>query len=153
MAVTKRTSRKKKTETELQNGEVLNVEGVSAAEINDKGNDTVVILSNFPRNIRYQWQDDNGNWRDLVLNGNAVHLRGKETGVLPVGGYGVTTGVPKKAWDWIVSHRPKDPLIVNGLVFASTAKNARAEAKERKELRNGFEPVDPNRGQSRKYNG
>lgn len=153
MAEIKKTATRRRKVQELQDGEVLNVEGVSTEEIKDSGNDTVVILSNFPRDIKYVWRDDNGNLREIVFKGNAGYLRGKESGILPVGGYGITTNVPAKAWEWLKSHRPKDPLIKNGLIFASTAKNARTEAKERTDLRHGFEPVDPNKGMSKQYNG
>ena len=50
--------------------------------------------------------------------------------------------VPKEAWEQIASIYKEDARIKKGLIFATKASNARAEAKERKALRNGYEPID-----------
>lgn len=114
--------------------------------------ETVVICSNFPRDLKIMVPDNHGHQVPIVIKGNAVNLRGKDKGIIPIGGYGVTTGVPKEAWEWIKKHRPDDEFIKQGLVFATTATQARAAAKERADLRHGFEPVDPKKtGKSQPY--
>lgn len=151
MAETKMRARRtvKKVEADVQTGDVLNVEGLDTT-IEDKGSDTVCVLLNYPRDVKYMVPDNHGVMRPLVFKGNATHLKGKMNGVLPTGGaFGITAGVPREAWEWLVKHRPKDPLIAKGYLFVAEAQNARAAAKERKDMRNGFEPVDPKRAASR----
>jgi hypothetical protein len=50
--------------------------------------------------------------------------------------------VPKEAWKQISTIYKDDARFKDGLIFATTANKARSEAKERKALRNGFEPIE-----------
>ena len=62
-----------------------------------------------------------------------------------IGGYGLTPGVPKDFWDeWLAKHQALS-FVKQGLVFAhKTEASAVAEAKEKSELRTGFEEIDRN---------
>lgn len=79
--------------------------------------------------------------KKVVINGNNADLIGKSKGELYAGGFGLTE-VDKDAWDWIKEAYKEWGPIKNGLMFASTASNVADEAKERADLRNGYEPLD-----------
>lgn len=142
MAETKKRTRKpaKKTtaKAEFETGEVILVDELDEPEKND----TVTVCSNFPRDITFEVKDRAGRTVEILIKGNSGHLRGKAAGVLPLGAYGITMNVPKEAWEQISSIYKEDARIKRGLIFATKAANARAEAKERKALRNGYEPID-----------
>lgn len=143
------------TADEVVDGEVIGGETEETAEeapVQTSG-DTVTVCSNYPRDLKFMVPDNFGRQVAVVIKGNATNLRGKEKGIIPIGGYGVTTCVPKDAWEWILKHRPDDEFIKKGLVFATTAAKARAAAKERAELRHGFEPADTKKANSRPYKG
>lgn len=129
----------------VQNGEVVGVERNDIADATpmQTTGDTVTICSNFPRDIIFNVPDARGIMQKVTINGNANYLKGAPKGIIPVGAYGITTGVPAEAWDWIMAHHCDNKLLKNGLIFSSTAVNARAAARERKDLRHGYEPVDP----------
>lgn len=120
-------------------GEVI---GADVLEEVPEKNDTVVVASNWPRNIIFEVMDDTGHMRSVLIRGNGTHLKGLPSGILSVGAYGVTTNVPKELWEKIAAQHKDDPRFKDGLIFASTQKKVRREATERKDLRNGFEPVD-----------
>lgn len=120
-------------------GEVI---GADVLEEVPEKNDTVVVASNWPRNIIFDVMDDTGHIRSVLIRGNGTHLKGLPSGILSVGAYGVTTNVPKELWEKIAAQHKDDPRFKDGLIFASTQKKVRREATERKDLRNGFEPVD-----------
>lgn len=143
------------TADEVVDGEVIGGETEETAEeapMQTSG-ETVTVCSNYPRDLKFMVPDNSGRQVAIVIKGNATNLRGKEKGIIPIGGYGVTTGVPKDAWEWILKHRPDDEFIKKGLVFATTAAKARAAAKERADLRHGYEPADTKKANSRPYNG
>lgn len=135
-AVTKKTTKEKKAAFET--GEVILADELEEVEKND----TVTVCSNFPRDITFEVKDRAGRTVEILIKGNSGFLRGKSAGVLPLGAYGITMNVPKEAWEQIVSVFKDDARFKQGLIFATTANNARAEAKERKALRNGYEPID-----------
>ena len=120
-------------------GEVI---GADVLEEVPEKNDTVVVASNWPRNIIFEVMDDTGHMRSVLIRGNGTHLKGLPSGILSVGAYGVTTNVPKELWEKIAAQHKDDPRFKEGLIFASTQKKVRREATERKDLRNGYEPVD-----------
>ena len=120
-------------------GEVI---GADTLEEVPEKNDTVVVASNWPRNIIFEVMDDTGHLRSVLIRGNGTHLKGLPSGILSIGAYGVTTNVPKELWEKIAAQHKDDPRFKDGLIFASTQKKVRREATERKDLRNGFEPVD-----------
>ena len=135
----KRTNAKKPAKTpDFEPGEVILADDLDELEKND----TVTVCSNFPRDITFEVKDRAGRTVENLIKGNSGHLRGKAAGVLPLGAYGITMNVPKEAWEQIASIYKEDARIKKGLIFATKASNARAEAKERKALRNGYEPID-----------
>ena len=132
--ITKSTAKK----AEFETGEVILADELDELEKND----TVTVCSNFPRDITFEVKDRAGRTVEILIKGNSGHLRGKAAGVLPLGAYGITMNAPKEAWEQIASIYKEDARIKKGLIFATKASNARAEAKERKALRNGYEPID-----------
>lgn len=140
---TKKTAKKPATKTTAKKAEFETGEVILADELDElEKNDTVTVCSNFPRDITFEVKDRAGRTVEILIKGNSGHLRGKAAGVLPLGAYGITMNVPKEAWEQIVSVYKDDARFKQGLIFATKASNARAEAKERKALRNGYEPID-----------
>lgn len=139
----KKPAKKPATKTTAKKAEFETGEVILADELDElERNDTVTVCSNFPRDITFEVKDRAGRTVEILIKGNSGHLRGKAAGVLPLGAYGITMNVPKEAWEQIVSVYKDDARFKHGLIFATKASNARAEAKERKALRNGYEPVD-----------
>ena len=141
-----------KKDEPVKDGEVLG--GTKEKQVEPKAStdgDTVVVLLNYPRDVKFMVPDGRGKMHAIIINGNAGNLKGKDKGVIPVGAYGVTTGVPTGAWEWIKKHHCDNPLLLKGLMFTSDAYKARKAAEERQELRHGFEPVNPEKGKSRPY--
>ena len=148
MAV-KRTRKKKEeiNEEVLKTGDVINTEEV----VEPVKNDTVTVCANIPRDCIFEVLNNKGKIEKIRIHGNSNNLRGKEAGVLPVGAYGITVNVPVEAWEQIKRNFADDPRFKNGLIFATTAGKARKEAVERKDLRNGFEPIDPKKAKTQKF--
>ena len=143
MADTKKPAKKPATKTTAKKAEFETGEVILADELDElEKNDTVTVCSNFPRDITFEVKDRAGRTVEILIKGNSGHLRGKAAGVLPLGAYGITMNVPKEAWEQIANIYKEDARIKKGLIFATKASNARAEAKERKALRNGYEPID-----------
>lgn len=139
----KKPAKKPATKTTAKKAEFETGEVILADELDElEKNDTVTVCSNFPRDITFEVKDRAGRTVEILIKGNSGHLRGKAAGVLPMGAYGITMNVPKEAWEQIASVYKDDARFKQGLIFATKASNARAEAKERKALRNGYEPVD-----------
>lgn len=112
--------------------------------------DTVVVALNRASGIAFSMPDG----RRVTVNGNAAHLRGKEKGVLPIGGYGLTT-IDRSDWEYIrKTYGPSMKLFASGLIFAAErTADAVDMADERAELRHGLEPVDPTKTQTRPDDG
>ena len=139
----KKPAKKPATKTTAKKAEFETGEVILADELDElEKNDTVTVCSNFPRDITFEVKDPAGRTVEILIKGNSGHLRGKAAGVLPLGAYGITMNVPKEAWEQIASVYKDDARFKQGLIFATKASNARAEAKERKALRNGYEPID-----------
>ena len=137
-AVEKAVKKAEEVVTEFESGDVILADEVEEV-VKD---DTVTVCSNFPRDITFEARDNKGKLVEILIRGNSGQLRGKAAGVLPIGAYGITTNVPKEAWAQIEALYKDDPRFKNGLIFSTMANKARSEAKERKSLRNGFEPVE-----------
>lgn len=100
--------------------------------------DTVYVALNHPQGITFLL--DEGKTR-VTIEGNAANLKGKEGGVLPVGGYGLTE-VDRALWERVKATYGHLPIFRHGLIFAQdSADKAKDEAKEKKETRHGREPV------------
>lgn len=101
-------------------------------------NTHVVVCLKHPQGIKFKLNNN----RSVVINGNAVHLKGKNTGVLPDGGFGMTT-ILREDWEAIKKAYGTMSIFKNGLIFASAdTASANAQAKEYDEVKSGFEPVD-----------
>lgn len=104
------------------------------------GGDTVTVALCDPQGITFLLDEGR---RRVTLNGNAVNLRGKEQGILPVGGFGLTT---LKRSDWEDVHSAYfgmvEAFIKKGLLIVSEKKdNVLAECDEKAEVRHGLEPI------------
>ena len=113
----------------------------TAAEVETaetSGTDTVIVCLNRAQGIRFVLK----NGQPVEVAGNAVHLRGRELGVLPTGGaFGMTT-VPRAAWEEIEAVYKDTALFKSGRIFAQGSRaSALAQAREREETRHGLEPV------------
>jgi hypothetical protein len=70
-------------------------------------------------------------------------IRGKNSATV-IGGYGITEGVPRDLWEeWVKRHAALD-IVRKEFVFAlADTASTRDKAKERAELKTGFEEIDP----------
>ena len=82
-----------------------------------KSKPTVVVALNRAIGIQFAMPDG----RKVLINGNAAHLRGKEKGVLPVGGFGLTT-IAAEDWEYIKKTYGGMEVFENGLLFAAERK-------------------------------
>jgi hypothetical protein len=94
---------------------------------------------------------------EYVLNGNSVNIGKMAEGVLPehliVGGYGLTSGIPREFWEaWSHIDKGGDPkkdgpgadLVRARMIFAtSSEESARSQAKDHSAVKSGLEPLDP----------
>jgi hypothetical protein len=86
--------------------------------------------------------------REHTLNGYAINpleaMKGNVPTHLIIGGYGLTSGVPRDFWDeWYAEY--KDSALVKNqvIVMHETADGARAMVVDRAKVQSGFEPIDP----------
>lgn len=102
--------------------------------------DTVVVSLKHPQGIRF----DLSGKRSVVIDGNAVHLRGKDKGVIPCEGFGMTI-VAKADWEEIKKLYGGMRIFKSGLIFASEDIQRAADEADEKDgdLKSGFEPIDP----------
>lgn len=118
-----------------------------SAQANGKAMVTVAL--NRATGIQFAMPDG----RKVLINGNAAHLRGLEKGVLPVGGFGLTT-IAAEDWEYIKKTYGGMEVFENGLLFAAERKaDAVDMADERAALRHGMEPVDPENTATRPNDG
>lgn len=68
----------------------------------------------------------------------------KETAPLVIGGYAITSGIPKDFFDkWLEQNKDSD-LVRNNLIFAQgTSDRAGDQADDQESTKNGLEPIDP----------
>ena len=137
-AVKKAVKKAEEVVNEFETGDVILADEVEEVVKSD----TVTVCSNYPRDIVFEARDNHGKLVEILIRGNSSNLRGKGAGVLPIGAYGITMNVPREAWEQISKIYKDDARFKKGLIFATDARNARSEAKERKNLRNGFEPIE-----------
>lgn len=123
------------TETPAENVPAVND---APTVITESKNTHVIVCLKHPHGIKFKLDNN----RSVVINGNAAHLKGKTTGVLPDGGFGMTT-ISKEDWEAIKNTYSTMSIFKSGLIFASAdTVSAQAQAKEYDELKSGFEPVD-----------
>lgn len=81
--------------------------------------------------------------------GQSVTLRGyseRRSAVPPAataGAFAFTYGVPKDFWEEWLKQNAEHPYVKEGLIFAASDNKAADQASERKELRSGLEPLNP----------
>lgn len=113
-------------------------ENNAPAVITESKNTHVIVCLKHPHGIKFKL----GNNRHVTIQGNATHLKNKTTGVLPEGGFGMTT-ILKEDWEAIKNTYSTMSIFKSGLIFAcADTASAQAQAKEHDELKSGFEPVD-----------
>ena len=100
------------------------------------GSDTVMVAMNRAQGVNFALDDGRTVW----VAGNAVHLKGKEMGILPkAGSFGLTT-MARPDWEQIKAKFGATALFRSGRIFASDDKaSALAEARDRADTRNGLE--------------
>lgn len=150
--------RRKNTLSNAQKGPALASENVKAmdagtaaldAAAGAAGGDTVMVALNRTSGILFSVPGG----RQVLIHGNADGLRGMEKGVLPVGAFGLTE-VSASDWAYIEKTYGGMELFKNGLLFAQKSRaDAQAEASEKKDTRNGLEPVDVNATATRPIEG
>lgn len=98
---------------------------------------------NNPKSITFTVFEAGGGKHHVTINGNATGLVGKPKGQVPSGEYGLTE-IDADDWNYIKRTYCQFELIRNHLLYAvKTEEAAKSEAKERKDLRHGQEPIDP----------
>lgn len=104
----------------------------------DATSDTVLVALNRAQGITFILDDG----RRVDVAGNAVHLKGKDSGILPTGGAFGLTRIKAADWDAIVAKFGTTALFRSGRIFAHHAEsNVRAEAREKAHTRHGLEPA------------
>lgn len=93
--------------------------------------DTVIVGCKLPHGLEVQ------------IGGKTVVLNGANSSTI-VGGYGLTPGVDKAAFDeWLATYADF-PAVQKELIFAqATEKSAAAQANEQAAEKTGFEGLDP----------
>ena len=106
-----------------------------------KADGKVFVCLNQPHGIRFRLSGG----REVLVEGNAVHLRGADMGKLPVGAYGMTL-ISATDWEEIkATYGHCMGIFKAGLIFASSDRDsAEDQAEEQAETRHGREP--PPRG-------
>lgn len=102
-----------------------------------KDSSTVVTIGcKLPHGLIIEARDNSGEIQRVTLKGaNDARI---------VGGYGITENVPADVWGAWLKRHAKFPAVVNGQVFVHTdIKSVESEAKNRREVVTGFEPIDP----------
>ena len=104
-----------------------------------QGGDMVIVALCHPQGIIFEL--DHGK-RRVNIKGNAANLRGLPKGVLPQGGFGLTS-IPRSDWEAIKAEYSDMAIFKKGLIFAAEKReDVIAECDEKAELRHGREPVD-----------
>ncbi|MDR1039256.1 MAG: hypothetical protein LBR80_03655 [Deltaproteobacteria bacterium] len=102
--------------------------------------DTLTVALNDPHGVSFDTP-----WGRVTFNGNATALSGSESGgALPLGAYGLTHGVRRDVWDHVRKTYGKMAVFKSGKLFVSpSAARAESEAREREDVRHGWEAADP----------
>lgn len=104
------------------------------------GRDSLFIFANLPHGQSFSLP----NGREVTLAGHPVSLLlGANGEALPGGEFGVTQ-VPAADWREVLRLYGDLAVLKSGLIFsAPSRKEGQAMARERKALRHGLEPVNP----------
>lgn len=96
----------------------------------------VTIGCKLPHGLIIEARGSDGDIVRHTLNGaNAARI---------VGGYGITENVSADLWKAFLKKNAKMAAVVNGQIFVhSDLKSVESEAKNRRNIETGFEPIDP----------
>ncbi len=79
--------------------------------------------------------------------GSSIDLAKMALGEVPnliIGGYGITSGIPREFWEEWLRTNARSDIVKNGLIYAeSSDAKARKRAVEGAKLRTGLEPINP----------
>ena len=129
---------------------------------NPQTRNTVTVASKLPHGLvirlfRMEEYEEQGAAGQLVRHKRAVEIDGTRVTIhghnsrlqpgpkMPLSvAFTLTHNVPADVWDgWLAEHR-ESAMVRNGLIFAaSTDTRAADQAKEHRDIRTGFEPIDP----------
>jgi len=105
--------------------------------------ETVIVMSKLPHALRItQGSDHKGH--PIIIDG--VNTVSSDANVNIHGeGRAAKTVLTKEQWDEVLANIGNFELIKNGIVWvAKSEADAVASAKDKRKLKTGFEPVDPN---------
>ena len=101
-------------------------------------NDKVIVCLKHPQGIKFNLPNN----RYVIIEGNAAHLKGLKSGILPDGGFGMTV-IDRQDWNYIKKTYSTLNVFKNGLIFSSNDKaSAARQSKEHDEIKSGMEPVE-----------
>ena len=104
-----------------------------------KASNDVFVCSHLHKAVLFEMPDG----RQVRLSGINDHLKGKAKGIIDTGG-GIYTKIAATDWGFIAKTFADWPALKNGLIYAAqNPRTAKAMIREREELRDGFEPIDP----------
>lgn len=145
----------KKTNKEDLNGNDTNAQGNKQKDKEKKGGGTppapkvdkpskyVYVYLNHPTGIQFDIARNGGQKYRLLINGNAMALRGKDKGILPRGAYGMTR-IERDEWETIKRKYGSMRIFKTGLIFISDDRDYGDDrARDQAELESGFEPAKP----------
>lgn len=82
---------------------------------------------------------------EFVVLGAAFPQNGAPRGRMEFG-YALTPNCPKELWERWLKDNKDSPMVQNGLIFAHDSdRSAASEAREKEDVRSGFERLDPNK--------
>ena len=114
-------------------------QGRAAPAVQNSSPTEVYVCSHLHKGVIFDMPDG----KKVRIAGINDRLRGASKGIIATGG-GIYTKVDAASWDYIIKTFADYQAIKNGLMYAETsAGRAKAAIRERDELRDGFEPVDP----------
>ena len=110
---------------------------------------TVTVACKLPNGLHMEIARDgqpkvrftlNGARRRVDANNRELNVEAHDVAFT----YGLTHGIPKDFWDaWIAENEHYGP-VANGLIFAQAKEaDSKAMARERKDLKSGLEPINP----------
>ena len=105
----------------------------------------VLVASKMQHSVRFSISDNGGIKREFIIAGRNENLRGKLHGVLNEAAASFTR-VPRDAWEKILQKYANFEPLKKGLIWA-----AKSREDDRPELKTGFEPVDPNKTQTKSF--
>ena len=110
---------------------------------------TVCVAFNRPIGLKFPMPDG----RIVEIKGNGDSMVGKGQKGLPIGAYGFTS-INAEDWDYIVKKFGGMKIFTSGLCYATKRRSdAKEEAESRDDLRNGLEPVDVTKTDSKEDTG